>query len=241
LSYEVELLGLAVIFYLYDSSLLLYSNEGILTVDGARRWSAPPGWVGLVFAGRRLCMLNPFTPHHPAFRLSWNFATLEPATVDLSWPARAQALEGLAPLTVTAGVALFILLPAGLLSSLGELLVVPAVILLYASIGAALIQLHRRKILASAGRKRLIGFAFECLACPPFGVNMIRRLTLAERISEPLPLAGARLLIGERWGVLRDQCVLRLDDAIRSAADNPDELKALDAQRERLKALNHRS
>jgi hypothetical protein len=70
---------------------------------------------------------------------------------------------------------------------------------------------------------------------------MIRHLTLAERISEPLPTAGARLLVGKRWGELRDQCVLRLDDAVRSAADNPDELKALDAQRERLKALNHRS
>jgi len=240
LSYEIELLGLAVIFYLYDSSLLLYSNEGILTIDGARRWSAPPGWAGLILAGRRLCMLNPFTPHHPAFRLRWNFDTLEPAIVDMSWSARAQELKALAPLTLTAGVALFVLLPVGLLSPLGALFVVPAVILLYASIGTALFQLHRRKMLASAGRKRFIGFAFECLACPPFGVNMIRRLGLAERIMEPLPLAGARLLVGERWRGLRDQCILRLDDALQVAADNPNELRALEAQRERLEALNQR-
>jgi hypothetical protein len=240
LSYEIELLGLAVIFYLYDSSLLLYSNEGILTIDGARRWSAPPGWVGLILAGRRLCMLNPFTPHRPAFRLRWNFDILEPATADMSWSARAQELEALAPLTLTAGVALFVLLPVGLLSPLGALLVVPAVILLYASIGTALFQLHRRKMLASAGRKRFIGFAFECLACPPFGVNMIRRLGLAERIREPLPLAGARLLAGERWRGLRDQCILRLDDALQVAADNPNELKALEALRDRLEALDRR-
>ena len=239
MSYEFELLGLAVIFYLYDSSLLLYSNEGILTTDGARRWSAPPGWAGLVLAGRRLCMLNPFTPHHPAFRLSWNFQALEPATVDVSWSARAQELKPLAPMTLTAGVALFVLLPLGLLSPLGALLAVPAVILLYASIAAALIQMYRRKILARSGRKRFIGFAFECLACPPFGVNMIRRLTLAESVGEPLPLAGARLLGDELWGGLRDQCISRLDDALQCAADSPDELPALEAQRERLKALTH--
>jgi hypothetical protein len=237
LSYEVELLGLAVIFYLCDSSLLLFSNEGVLTIDGAHRWSAPPGWVGLVLAGRRVCMLNPFTPHHPAFRLSWRFDALEPATDDLSWPGRVQELRALAPLTLTAGLSLFVLLPVGLLSPLRALLVVPAIILLYTSIGIALLQLHRRNVYATAGRWRFIGFAFECLACPPFGVNMIRRLTLAERISEPLPLAGARLLVGERWTELRDQCVLRLEDALQVAVDDPNQTKALEAQRERLKGL----
>jgi hypothetical protein len=239
LSYEVELLGLALIFYLYDSSLLLYSNEGILTVDGMQRWSAPPGWVGLVLAGRRLCMLNPFTPHHPAYRLSWNFETLEPPAADTSWSARIHELRGLSPLPLAAGVALFVLLPMGLLTPLGALLAVPAVVLLYASIAAALIQLHRRKLPVSADRRRFIGFAFECLACPPFGVNMIRRLSLAERIEEPLPLAGARLLIEERWVSLRDQCILRLDDAVQGVADDPEALRLLKAQRERLKALTH--
>jgi hypothetical protein len=234
LSYEVELLGLAVIFYLYDSCLLLYSNEGVLTINGARRWSAPPGWSGMVLAGRRVCLLNPFTPHHPAFRLSWKFDTVEPAADDLSWSGRAQELRGLAPLILTAGLALFVLLPVGLLSPLGALLVVPAIVLLYTSIGIALLLLHRRN-LGAAGRWRFIGFAFECLACPPFGVNMIRRLTLAERISEPLPLAGARLLLGERWTQLRDQCVLRLEDALQAAVDDPIQTKALEAQRERLK------
>jgi hypothetical protein len=53
-------------------------------------------------------------------------------------------------------------------------------------------------------------------------------------------MAGARLLVGERRRGLRDQCILRLDDALQVAADNPNELKALEAQRERLEALNHR-
>jgi hypothetical protein len=53
-------------------------------------------------------------------------------------------------------------------------------------------------------------------------------------------LAGARLLAGERWRGLRDQCILRLDDALQVAADNPNELKALEALRDRLEALDHR-
>jgi len=237
LSYEVELLALAVIFYLYDSSALLYSNEAILTCDGARRWSATTGWVGFVLAGRSLCVLNPFTPYRPSFRLGWDFNRLEPESKDREWPKRAQDFKSIAPLTVTAGIALFLLLPLGMFTEFGRYAVIFAVVLLYGSILLALFQLRRKRILAAMGRRHFWGFAFECLACPPFAVNMVRRITLADRIAEPVPLAAVRLLDADRWAELRERCISRIDDAIQRVGEDSQEQKALQAQKQRLSGL----
>jgi hypothetical protein len=237
LSYEVELFALAVSFYLYDSSVLLYSNEAIITCDRAQRWHAITGWVGFVLAGRSLCVLNPFTPYRPSFRLNWDFNVLENETKDLSWPERAQDFKNLAPITLTSGIALFFLLPLGMFTELGQYAIVPALFLLYGSIFLSLFQLRRKGILVALGRKRFWGFAFECIACPPFGVNMVSRITLTERIAEPLPLAAVRLLDAERWAELRNRCVSRIDDAINLAEEDSKERRALQAQKQRLSLL----
>jgi hypothetical protein len=237
LSYEVELLALAVIFYLYDSSVLLYSNEAVFTCDRAQHWAATTRRTGFMFAGRSLRVLNPFTPHRPSFRLSWNFDQLESDGGDSSWSARAQEFKILAPTTLIGGVALFFLLPLGMFSALGRYAVIPALLLLYGSTLLALLRLRRKGLLAGLDRWRFLGFAFECLACPPFAVNIVRRITLAQRIVEPVPLAALRLLDADGWVRLRDECLLRLDDEMALAAENSDDRKMLVAQRQRLSAL----
>ena len=237
MSYEVELLALAVIFYLYDSSALLFTNEAILTCDGAGRWSAATGRAGFVFAGRSLCMLNPFTPHRPSFRLSWDFDGLDSVSNDLSWSARTQEFKRLAPMTLTAGFALFVLLPLGMFTPLGAYAVVPAVLFLYGSTFLALFQLWRRRSLVALYGRRFWGLAFECVACPPFAVNLIRRITLAYRITEPVPLAAVRLLDADGWVRLNEHCISCLDEAMQLVAEHSDEQRSLEAQKQRLRAL----
>jgi hypothetical protein len=237
LTYEVELFALAVLFYLYDSSVLLYSNEAVLTCDRARHWAATTGWVGFVLAGRVLCVLNPFTPHRPSFRLNWNFNGLESENTDPSWSERTLQLKALAPLTLTAGIALFILLPLGMFTALGRYAIIPALILMYGSTILALLKLRRMKDPAAFDRKRFFAFAFECLACPPFAVNMARRITLADRITEPLPLAAVRLLDPAGWTQVRAHCISRLEDAMQLVAVHSYEGKLLEAQKRRLSTL----
>lgn len=236
MSYEAELLALAVIFYLYDSSVLLYSNEAILFCDRAQRWSATSGLIGFVLAGRSLCVLNPFTPNRPSFRLNWDFNTLESRAEDPSWSEGAGELNKLAPFSLTSWIALYVFLPLGMFTDLGAYAVVPALVLLYGSILIALIQLRRKKSLVPLGR-RFWGIVFECLACPPFGVNMVRHITLGARITEPLPLAAARVLDAAGWAKLRDQCVSRVDEAIQVVAEDSMEHQALVEQKQRLSEL----
>jgi hypothetical protein len=236
LTYEIGLFGLAVFFYLYDSTVLLYSNEAVLACDARRRWSAATGIAGFLLAGRTLCVLNPFTPHRPSFRLRWDFNSLAHAPQS-PWMERAQDLKVLAPTTLTAGLGLYVLLPLGMFTALGAYAVIPALVVLYGSIMVSLFLVRRRKILITPGGTRFLSLAFECMACPPFGVNIVRRATLACRIAEPLPLAAVRLLDAAGWGRLRDLCVTRIDDALLSAAAESDEEKSLQAQRQRLLEL----
>jgi len=234
-------MALAVMFYLYDSSALLFTNEVILTCGSARPWSATTGRTGYTFAGRSLCILNPFTPHRPSFRLSWDFDGLDPARDDLSWPARAQEFKKLAPMALTAGIALFVLLPLGMFTPLGAYAVVPAVLLLYGSTLLALFQLWRRRSLVALDDRRFWGLTFECLACPPFAVNLIRRITLAYRITEPVPLAAVRLLDAEDWTRLKEHCIACLDEAMQLVAEHSDQQRSLEAQKQRLRALVSRA
>jgi hypothetical protein len=237
LSYEIELIALAAFFYLYDSSVLLYSNEAVLSCDPAKRWHVTMGDSGLVLAGRSLCILNPLTPFRPSFRLNWSFHAEEAVMTDRSWSLRAEEFAAIAPFTLTAGIALYGLLPLGMFTSLGSYAVIPALLVLYGSILLGLVQLRRKKSLAILGRKRFWGIVFDCLACPPFGVNMVRHVTLADRITEPLPRGAVRLLADAQWHRLRERCESRIDNAISLAAEGSTERAGLEAQKKRLSEL----
>lgn len=231
LSYEVELYGLALLLYLYDSSVLLYANQAILTRTGPDRWSASWGLPGFLLAGRTLSVLNAVTPHRPAFRLSWDFSHDDVQGVDARWSEAAQGLQALAPCVSVAGVALFLILPLGLFTALGAYAVAAAVGLLYGSLAWALLRLHGERELLAAGGRSFWGFGFECIACPPFGVNMLRRFSLALKVSEPLPVAAARLLDAGQWDQVREQCIARINVAMQSAEEGSREYLALCAHK----------
>lgn len=128
------------------------------------------------------------------------------------------------------------LLPLGMFTGLGAYAVIPALILMYGSTVFALLRLRRKKAILFGG-KRLLGFAFECLACPPFAVNIVRRITLAQRITEPVPLAAVRLLDADGWAEVREKCISRVDEALQRAADDSSERRLLEAQKQRLSTL----
>ncbi len=241
MSYELGLFGLAILFYLYDSTVLLYSNEAVLTCDGKRRWRVWTGFPGFLLAGRTLCMLNAFTPHRPSYRLSWDFNSLEARPNQTQWTESAHDLNALMPTTLSAGLGLFVLLPLGMFTALGAYAVIFALILIYGSIMFSLLLVRRRRMLIASDRRHFLALAFECLACPPFGVNMVRRTTLGLRIAEPLPLAAVRLLDAAGWSRLRTLCVSRLEAALQLPTAGSDEEKSLLAQKQRLLKLECKS
>lgn len=234
---EVQLVLLAVALYLFDSSCLLRADEGVLTQsrDG---WKAAPGLDEFLLGGRAWCLLSPITPHRPAYRLSWDLAGPGSSRPAHDWPPPGRPFQRLAPFTLAAGVALFVLLPIGLFAyrSIGLLLLTAAVI--YGGIAIALALLYPQRAQVGKTGLRFAGLAFECLLCPPLGVNLVRRVTLAQPVPEDFLTAVDRLLPPEARAVARQRCARRIDDVLADGSLEPARAAALAAHQARLAGTN---
>jgi hypothetical protein len=238
LSYESELIALAVLLYLYDSTVLLYANEAVLIRANSNRWTAATGWEGVGIANRLVYVLNPFTPHRPTFRLSWNYHSLTSESPSVQqWPQDASRLSRLTPIGPLVGLGLFIVLPTGLFTAAGSYAVIPALFMIYGSTAVGLLLLYRSKAAISLSTKGFAAIAIECLLCPPLAINVLRRATLGFHVRECVPTAAARLLLPEEWARLREHCIGRIDDAIRSLPDGAEEAEVLEAQKQHMRDM----
>ncbi len=223
-------MALAAALYLYDSSALLYRNEALLSCSASGRWHAAFGWTRFVIAGRSLVMLNPFTVGQPAFRLQWQFEAAVSAAPDTGWQTMARRLIGLRWSARGAACGLFVLLPLGLFTPLGAGAIWAAVLFIYGSAIFGVIHLWILKDSLGLTAAGYAALAFECLVCPPFAANMIRRIALRQRITESFPHAAANLLRGEQRLRARAQCEARLDEVI-IAVEGPGDAAALQARK----------
>mgnify|MGYP000882128466 FL=1 len=193
----VGMLGL----YLYDSLVLLASNEALLTPAGGGRWSALFGAHGFQVRGREPCLPNPLLPHRPLYRFSWNAAGV--ADPGPPWtPPAGGGTAALAPAIWIMLLALFVVVPLGFFSSLGVRALVAGIVLFYVCALAALTMVWRRRDEFALGGRRFLALAFESLTCPPFALNLVRHLSLGLR-------PGVDFLAAIDG---------RLDDAARAAA-----------------------
>jgi hypothetical protein len=241
ISAEVLLIVLALALYVYDASLLLASNEAVLLRGWRGRWHASFGAHRWKLVGREPYVPNPFTPHRPLFRLRWAFDALaetrasNAATGLLHVPAE---IAKLGAFTLNAALCLFVLLPFGLFSNWGVVAVLAALVLLYVNNLVALTLVFRWRARLHLTGKQFAGLAFECLVCPPFSVNLVRRLCARVPVSETFTAAAARLLrpVAEEPDAhleLNAQCLARIDEQLEATAEGSPQMLALQAARAR--------
>ena len=220
MSSELQLIALAVLLWLSDSALLLHADEVVFSRSGRSGWRVSTGLRGFLIRGRQVCLLNPFAFYRPSVRLHWNiYAAEADIQADTAWSSQLQSLSVAAPYCVAAFVGLLVLLPLGLLTPLGARAILPAVVLVYGAIATALVVLRLRCPASAFSRLQFAGFAFECLACPPFGVNTVRRAALRTQVSEPLAHAALRLLSPGQRRLLGGHCLGVLDEELQCLDD----------------------
>lgn len=179
----------AIAFHLYDAAQGLWHNEVLFERAGAR-WriladSPVRRW------GRRLVLPNPFTPQRPLFRMAWSLDDARPASdADL-----APLLRALRPLGVICQALLLLLLALWPLCwVVGAGLSVLALFATYylLVIGALALVWVRRGPLTLTPRA-FWSLAFDVLACAPFAINLVRRLSLRHGIAgSPVEFAARR-------------------------------------------------
>jgi hypothetical protein len=175
-SFEVLLPLGAIGLYLFDSTLLLYSNE-LLFVRRGRGWGFVESST-LLLAGKRICFVNPLTPATPQFRVQWS--ERDPRQEQEDRAELEEFFQALRPVQylVAALLVILLLLPVELfLFGTGiELLVLMATF--YTVILATLVYIFvRRRSLRLPG-KSFAALCFDSLACAPFAINLVRKLSV---------------------------------------------------------------
>jgi hypothetical protein len=161
----------AIALYAYDACLLLFRDE-VVFAHVRRGWRATLG-SGFVLGGRELCWWMPGTP---LFRAGWSDA----GRTGPRAPMRA-VLRALRPLQ-WASRALFVLLfvgmPAGLFFAVGYGWMLALVAALYGIALACIAWAWRCRRIFGLDRKGFASLAFDVIACPPFAVNVVMKITL---------------------------------------------------------------
>lgn len=223
---------LAAALYAYDALILLASHEALLVRQG-RGWRAVFGSFRWRLAGKEPCAPGLLAPHRPIVRLAWQFAGPPAATVappSLPLPA---GLGGLALCAWLSFITLFGLLPISLFGQLGTAVTLGVIGLLYAVNLSALLLLHRIHRLLRGPAGRYWSLAFECLVCPPFCINLVRRACEWQGVREDFLQASQALLPPAALAEVHAQCLLRLDEQIAYEDEQGSRMAALQRARER--------
>jgi uncharacterized membrane protein SirB2 len=223
---------LASALYVYDALILLASNEALLVRQG-RGWRAVFGSHRWRLAGKEPCAPGLLAPHRPIVRLAWQFAG-QPAA---AWPRQQMPLPvglgGLALCAWLSGLTLFVLLPLSLFGQLGTWITLGVIGLLYAVNLSALVLLYRihRRLQVPAGKYWSV--AFECLVCPPFCINLVRRACEWQGLKDDFLQASGALLTPPALAEVHTQCLLRIDEQIAFEDEQSSRMAALQRARER--------
>lgn len=233
LTIEQQLIALALVLYLSDSLVFLTRRQGVLISRNNKRWQASLGTRDFLLAGRSLYLCNPLTPGNPVFRLTWAPDQSRNLGEHTDWHLISKSLADVGRWGLLAGIALYVVLPMGLLAGLWSPLTPIGLALLYASLVVAIIRLVGHRKALGLTRGRLTALAFEALACPPFGVNLARRIAMAIPIPEQLPDVAELLLTRSDWMRLAGLCANSLDEELVGLEPDSEEFGRLTEQRDR--------
>lgn len=226
-------MALAAGLYLFDSALLLYANEGLLTPTGRRDWRVSFGSEQIRVLGKEVFVPHPLLPHRPQFRLRWH-VQFDDGAIDGGWEARRALFRPLMPTVWGMAFALFVLLPIGLFSRLGEPMLIAAIVLLYLNIVAALLWLGIKRSEFGLSGKRFVLLAFESLVCSPLAINLIRKISAGMPIDEDLAHVARRLQTPDAWDLTRMAIVARLDEELALEDEGTEHAATLRRYREGL-------
>ena len=225
----------AVAFYLFDSSVMLYGNE--LAVEWhAPRWRVSGGMNALL-RGRRLYLPNPLTPQALLFQVRWDQASAGPEP-DPYAPLE-QLDRTLAPVKIVVVALAFVLLavlpPVSWFYGAGAMLLA-VFIAAYLLIGAALVIVFRRRVALGLSPRRFTGLALEALACAPFAVNLVRKISLAHSGLVHLESFASRHLDADARQAMAAIVVARIEE--RLAFEEPGTTRGVEllAMRDRMRS-----
>lgn len=230
LSTEALVILVALAFYLYDSLMLLASNEAVLELGFNGSWSAAFGSNRWKIGGKEPYLPNALLPHLQTYRLTWTMSVGDEIQSETDSLRPAQELFRLIPFVYVSALCMFVLVPIGFFANMGIFFLAAAIVLMYLNNLVALVILWYMRTAFNLTNSQFFSLAFECIACPPFAINLIRKLSRLVVCKEDFLGASTRLLSDAQLVDVHAACLLRVDEQIDFAPEDSatmEQLKAL--------------
>lgn len=189
MSASAWLMAVALALYVYDAAWLLGPDELVLVRGSGGRWRPVFGIDGWRLRGREVFvphLLMPWRAHVRAIWLPLDEVSPASHTLPAVKVGRGLTVGATAILVLMAlalPYALFIRVDSGL--SLG----VMAAIYLCSMATLAGVWWQRRAL--GLTTREALQLGFECLTCPPFCINIVRKLSLRDTVTWPLSTVTA--------------------------------------------------
>ncbi len=237
---ELGLMLLVIGLYVYESSSLVFCNQALMGSGWQTGWDIRFGNASLSFMGKEICIAPLLRPFSPQFIGTWRFEAEDKSqnVAQTQWNPDLQKYKALTPFVIWMIAAAFVVLPLGLFSSLGELWILLACAMLYLGVIGLLIYLWLKRQTFKLTTKEFAGIAIEYLICTPFALNVIRRLSMLEVVSEDIECIARRMQTPEQWAHTRIQMLRRLDDQIAYETEDSARSARLTNHRKSLTEVN---
>jgi hypothetical protein len=146
------------------------------------------------------------------------------------WAPRPEAFRVLGWLCLLSGLLQLLAFPAVMFLYQTDVSVIAVLAAIYTSILAVIALVWRRAGIFGLTGKKLGALAFECLVCPPFAINLVRRLSIDQCKSADLVVAAEQLLKPEAWATAQQQLGARLEDQMSLEPEGSQRYTALQSR-----------
>lgn len=243
ISTQLQVVLAIVLFYLYDAALLLKPEEGLLRPLRSG-WRAQLASSGFELRQNRLLWLPVFVLHQPVYRQRWSATRIQlPAHTGSSTAVEAHAHSFKAfalPLYLLAAL-LFLGLPAALLVLHSELLQLITLALIYLSTACLSWLTLRHGRHGHSNQAFARSTALQILLCPPFALNVVRKLSLSYEIQTDLLQTAQALMSASDWQDLAAQIQQLMQREMDEIAELPEYAPTLARMQQALKVLEQNS
>jgi hypothetical protein len=181
-SFELWILLGLIGFYLFDSAVLVFSNE-IVFFEKHGRWFVSLPKDRWRMMGKRLFIPNPFTPNYLMFIEAWSATerSLEGVLQDTS--DLISAVKYLRLPVILLMILLIFVLPLVIFKLGTGMTALIVLMLIYLVVMSMLFYIYTGREKLGLNKRQVLSIAFEAISCPPFAINLIRKITLRRNIT----------------------------------------------------------
>ena len=239
---EAQVMFAICAFYAYDACVPLAADAGLMRCSGRTGWHGLLATQGFEVRWAYLVWPALLLPHQPVYPLRWQASRIhlpgDPAVVQ-GLQAHAASLRRFAVPLYGLGCALFVLLPGALFVWPGEAGQLVAAALVYLFAGWIAMQVWRHGRTGHTPRSVARAIAVQCLLCPPFALNAVRKLSAAYTPAIDLLQAAHPLLQPAAWDALarRMEAVIEAEMDAAQADGHARQAQQLHTALQKLQAL----